>query len=96
MKRRNTEQLRDVIYRFLRQEGLETPLNEHRALTAWPRIAGPLVMRYCSDVQLRNATLYVKLTRPALRQNLMMERTQLAQRLNTEVGAQVVQDIVFC
>ena len=62
MKRTNTELLRDVILRYLREEGLETPLNEHR---------------------------------PALRQDLMMGRTQLAHKLNAEVGAQVVQNIVF-
>ncbi len=95
MKRRKTEALKDVIYRFLRQEGLETPLNEHRAVKLWPEVAGPMIAKMTADVQLRNSTLYVKITRPALRQELMMNRTQLAQKLNQKVGAQVVQQIVF-
>ncbi|MDE7165540.1 MAG: DUF721 domain-containing protein, partial [Bacteroidaceae bacterium] len=47
------------------------------------------------DVTFRNGTLYVKITRPALRQDLSMGRTQLTRKLNAEVGAQVVQNIVF-
>ncbi len=95
MKRTNTELLRNVILRYLREEGLETPLNEHRAILAWPKVAGPAIARVTGDVSFRQGTLYVKILRPALRQDLMMGRTQLAQRINGEVGAQVVQSIVF-
>ncbi|MBQ7571677.1 MAG: DUF721 domain-containing protein [Bacteroidaceae bacterium] len=95
MKRTNTELLRDVILRYLREEGLETPLNEHRAVLAWPRVAGPTIARLTGDVSFRQGTLFVKILRPALRQDLMMGRTQLVHKLNAEVGAQVVQSIVF-
>ncbi len=95
MKRRNTELLRDVILRYLREEGLETPLNEHRAVLAWPRVVGPVVSRLTGDVSFRQGTLYVKILRPALRQDLMMERTQLARKINAEVGAQVVENVVI-
>ena len=95
MKRKNTELLKDVILRFLRENGLETPLNEHRAVMAWPKVAGPAITKLTGDVTFRNGTLYVKITRPALRQDLSMGRTQLTRKLNAEVGAQVVQNIVF-
>ncbi len=95
MKRRNTEELRDVLLRALRLGGLETPLNEHRAVAAWPQVAGEAITRLTANVQLRDGTMYIKITRPALRQDLSMMRTQLAQRINQSVGAQVVQQIVF-
>lgn len=95
MKRKNTELLKDVILRFLRENGLETPLNEHRAVMVWPKVAGPAIAKLTGDVAFRNGTLYVKITRPALRQDLSMGRTQLTRKLNAEVGAQVVQNIVF-
>ncbi len=95
MKRRNTEELRDVLLRALRLGGLETPLNEHRAVAVWPQVAGEAIARLTADVQLRDGTMYIKITRPALRQDLSMMRTQLAQRINQSVGAQVVQQIVF-
>ena len=40
MKRSNTELLGDVIRRYLRLEGLETPLNEYRLVDAWKDVVG--------------------------------------------------------
>lgn len=95
MKRTNTELLKDVLMRYLREEGLETPLLEHRAVTSWPEVAGPVIARMTGEVSFRQGTLYIKILRPALRQDLMMGRIQLVRKINSHVGAQVVQNIVF-
>ncbi len=95
MERRKTERLKDVIYRYLRIEGLETPLNEQRAIEAYARVVGPVIARQSSQLQIHNRVLYVKIERPALRQDLMMMRTQLAQRINQTIGAQTIEQISF-
>lgn len=95
MERRKTENLRDVINRYLRLNGLETPLNEQRAIEAWPDVVGPAIARMSSDLQIRGGILYVKITRPALRQDLMMMRTELARRINQHIKAQVIESISF-
>ena len=38
MKRNDAEQIGKLIQQFLRQESLESPLNEQRLLDAWPKI----------------------------------------------------------
>ncbi len=96
MKRREAQTLGSILRRFLRDEGLETPLNEHRAVQAWPLVAGPAIAKATASVSIRNAVLYVRITRPALRQDLMMGHTILAGRINEHVGAHVVERIVFC
>lgn len=95
MERRKTENLRDVINRYLRLNGLEMPLNEQRAIVAWPEVVGPTIARMSSDLQIRGGVLYVKIARPALRQDLMMMRTELARRVNQRVNAQVIESISF-
>ena len=95
MRRSKPELFKDVLQNFLREEGLETPLNEYRAVKVWPEVAGSAVARLTGDVSFREGTLYVKITRPALRQDLTMGRSQIIQKVNEAVGAQVVQNIVF-
>ena len=95
MKRRNAEQVGDILNRFLRQEGLETPLNQYRLIAAWTEVMGQSIARYTGDVFIKSDILYVKIKSAALKSNLMMERKKLARRLNEHVGCQVVTDIVF-
>ena len=49
MKRNNTEQIGDVLRQFLRQQGLETPLNEYRLVDAWKDVVGPVITRYTTN-----------------------------------------------
>ena len=74
--------------RTLREQGLETPLQQKRLVEKWPEVAGPMIMRYTLNTYIYNQTLYVRLSNPALRADLSM--------LNTLVGEQVITDIRFC
>ena len=93
MFNREVQTLDDVIKRLLRQEGLETPLLQKRIVDAWERVAGDIVARYTVEKFIKNQTLFVKITNPALRQNLSMMRTQLVKRLNEAVGCLVITDV---
>lgn len=95
MKRNNTELLGDVLRRYLRQEGLETPLNEYRLVDAWKDVVGPIISRYTTNLYIRNQTLYVHLSSSVVRQELLMARAMLVRSLNAQVGSQVIVDIVF-
>lgn len=95
MKRNDAEQIGKLIRNFLRQESLESPLNEQRLINAWPEVLGPVFASYTREIYIKNQVLYVHLTSAALRQELMMGRELLVRRLNAHVGAQVITDIVF-
>ncbi|CCY92712.1 DciA family protein [Phocaeicola sp. HCN-6420] len=95
MKRDNTEQVGDVIRRLLRQEGLETPLNEYRLVDAWKDVVGETISRYTTNLYIKNQVLYVHLSSSVLRQELMMSRQLLVRNLNAQVGSQVIVNIIF-
>lgn len=94
MKRVNSEPLSDVLYRYLREQGLEVPLNEYRLIKAWNSVMGVTVSRYTSDLKIYNQVLFVTMKSAALKNEIMMRRTELTRKLNDYVGAQVVTGIV--
>lgn len=96
MKRNNTEQIGDVLRQFLRQQGLETPLNEYRLVDAWKDVVGPVIARYTTNLFIKNQVLYVSLSSSVIRQELMMGREMLIRNLNAQIGSQVIVNIVFC
>ena len=95
MRRNNAEQIGDVIRYFLRQQGLESPLNEYRLVQAWREVVGSVITHYTSNLYIKNQILYVHITSSVLRQELMMGRDLLVRNLNNYVGAQVIVNIIF-
>jgi len=96
MFKRDVQQIKDLILRNLRAQGLETPLLQKRLIDAWPEVAGEMIAGYTREVNIRNQTLFVHLTSPALRADLSMMRSELVKKLNAHVGNQVIADIRFC
>ncbi|MBR4793030.1 MAG: DUF721 domain-containing protein [Bacteroidaceae bacterium] len=95
MKKTDSEQVGGVILQYLREMGLETPLNEHRLIQAWDKVLGQSVSRYTKEIRIYNQVLFVTISSAALRNELMMRRTELVTRLNAEAGAQVITQIVL-
>lgn len=95
MKRNNAQSIGELIRYYLRQESLETPLNEVRLIKAWPEVLGPAIASYTKELYIKNQVLYVHLTSAVLRQELMMGREILVRNLNAKVGAQVITNIIF-
>ena len=95
MFRRDVQLVKDLIMRTLREQGLETPLQQKRLVEAWPKVAGEVIARYTLNTYIYNQTLFVRLSNPALRADLSMRRQELTQKLNDVVGEQVITDVRF-
>lgn len=95
MKKRNTEQIGEVIRQFMRLNGIETPYNQYRLIQSWSVVMGEAISQYTGNIFIKNQTLHVQITSPAVKQNLLMEHRSIARRLNEYVGAQVIEDITF-
>ena len=96
MKRTEAQSIAVLLNRYLREEGLETPLNERRLIGSWPKVMGPMIARYTKELFIKNQVLYVYLSSSVLRQELSMGRQLVVCKLNAAVGANVITDVVFC
>lgn len=92
---REAKSIKELLNRYLREEGLETPLNQSRLIDAWPVVTGKIISDNTGSLRIRNSVLYVEIKSAALRNNLVYKRKQLVELLNRHVGATVINDIVF-
>ena len=93
MFRRDVKSLSELLGKTIRDNGLETPLLHMRTIDAWDEVVGPVIAGMTAEKFIRNQTLYVKITNPALRQDLSMVRSRLLQKIVDKVGSQVVTQI---
>ncbi len=95
MFRREVKSVAELLLSNLRRQGLETPLLQKRLVESWPDVVGSVISRYTINIYIRNQTLFVHLSSPALRADLSMRRKELVDRLNAAVGSRVIVDIKF-
>lgn len=95
MERHKSLPITSLLDVWLRNEGLETPLLQHRLIKGWPEVMGATVAQYTGDIRIFGNVLRVHIKSPALRQNLLMMRTEIAKKMNDFVKAQVIQEVTF-
>lgn len=93
--RRDIKSLDEILGKFLQENDLRSPLQQTHVVESWEQVAGPVVARYTEEKFIRNQTLFVKISNPALRSDLSMMKTQLVNKLNAEAGGFVIADIRF-
>jgi len=59
------------------------------------RCGGEGINSYTENLFIKNQTLMVKLSSPALRSDLNMMKSRLVGKLNQRVGSQIITDIRF-
>jgi predicted nucleic acid-binding Zn ribbon protein len=87
--------LGDVLEEVIDQLGVRPKINEARVVEAWHTRAGPKIEEVTTSAWMKGATLFVKISSAAWRQELHMNRRTWARRLNDELGQEIVDEIVF-
>jgi predicted nucleic acid-binding Zn ribbon protein len=85
----------EALTTFLKSYGLDHKIDEHRLLHAWGKALGQTVEKHTTELFLKERTLFVRLSSAALKQNLLLMKSQIIERLNAEAQTQRLQEIVF-
>jgi len=87
--------LTDVLKEYKKEMGIENRLREVELINSWEEIAGKAIARRTSKVYLKRGVLYIHLTSSVVRNELMMIREVLIQRLNEHAGDEIVKSVVL-
>jgi predicted nucleic acid-binding Zn ribbon protein len=101
--KRHPENISDLLNVVLRNQGLETPLQQRRLVNAWNEVISEkfdteisqLIIESTESKDIRNQTLWVKILSPAIRQELQMRTSDLVATLNNKAGSYLISNIKF-
>ncbi len=91
----NNIELKNLINTFLKKNKLEKGLLNIEVKKAWFDLMNNGVANYTNDVSLRNKTLYIKLSSPALKEELSYGKEKLIKLINEKLEEDVVEKIVL-
>ena len=91
----NTHTLGEMVRLYIQQNNLSYGLYRAQLPTLWAELMGAPVAKYTSSVVLKGTTLFVRLTSPALTQELSYGKSKIISTLNEALGSEVIQKLVF-
>ena len=91
----NNTEIKDLVNIFLRKNKLEKGLLDLEVKKVWFELMDNGIANYTLDVNLRNKTLYIKLSSPALKQELSYGKEKLMDLINKKFDKEIVQKIVL-
>ena len=95
-KRVNEEaSIKDVLKNFVSQNKLEFGIDKVDINQAWTNIMGKGVANYTEAVELKNKTLYVRLTSSVLREELSYGKEKIIKMINEEMGKEVINKLIL-
>ena len=85
----------DVLKEFMQANNLQKGMDKIDVRDAWKNLMGNGVNNYTREIMLRGTTLYVELTSAVLREELSYGKAKIVTMINTEIGREVVKDVVL-
>lgn len=95
MTKKNSESLKDILEDLFKAYGWTEKMDGVRVINSWEKIAGPIVAKHTTNLHVNNGILYVNVDSAALCHELFMERTELANKINKELGKKVINEIII-
>ena len=91
----NNNEIKNLLDIFLKKNNLEKGLLDLEVKRAWHELMDNGVSNYTTDVSLKNKTLYIKLSSPALKEELSYGKEKLMKLINERFKKKIVQKIVL-
>jgi len=95
MRRSKTISIAEAIKDYISEMNIGDKLAETSLINSWEEIVGRAISSRTSKIYVKDHIMYVHLTSSVVRNELMMLRESLRNKLNEKAGFEVIKDIVL-
>lgn len=95
MRRSKTISLAEAMQDYIKEMNLGDKLKEVSVLDSWENMVGKAISTRTSKVYIKDGILYVYLKSSIVRNELMMVREALREKLNLNAGGEVIKEIIL-
>ena len=95
MRRSKTITLAEAVNDYIKEMNIGGKLSEVTIINSWEEIVGKAISSRTTKIFIKDHTLYVHLNSSVVRNELLMLRQELMEKLNQKAGTEVIRDIVL-
>ena len=87
--------LGQALEHFIRKSRMRNDLRSLQVGEVWEKVVGKTISAYTDKVQLVNQTLFISTSVAPLKTELLYQKQRIIERVNEEMGENLVSDVVI-
>lgn len=91
----NDKQLNEVLEQLFKAYGWTEKMDGVKVVNAWEKVVGSIVANHTTNLYVNRGVLFVTVDSGALAHELYMERSEIASKINKEIGKKVIKELVI-
>lgn len=95
MRKANDKTLKEAIEQMLQVYKIKNRYDETGIITLWPELVGKSVANRTKEIFIRDKKLFVRIESSVIKNELLLMRTQIIEKINNDAGSNLVEEIIF-
>lgn len=95
MRRTNDKSLKEAIEQLLDVYRLRRRFDETSLIAAWPEMMGTAVANRTTELFIRDRKLFIRIESSVIKNEMVMIRSQILDKMNERAGSKVLDEIIF-
>lgn len=95
MRKANDKSLKEAIEQMLQVYKIKRRFDETSVIAHWPELVGKSVANRTKELFLRDKKLFLRIESSVIKNELMLMRTQIIDKINNEAKCVLVEEIIF-
>lgn len=95
MRRTNDKSLKEAIEQMLDVYRLRRKFDETSLIAAWPDMMGKAIANRTKEMFIRDRKLFIRIESSVIKNEMVMIRSQILDRMNERAGSKILDEIIF-
>ena len=95
MRKANDKTLKEAIEQMLQVYKIKKRYDETAVIANWPQLVGKPVANRTKELFIHDKKLFLRIESSVIKNELMLMRTQIINKINEEANAVLVEEIIF-
>ena len=95
MRKANDKSMKEAIEQMMNVYKIKRRFDETGIIAAWPELVGKPVANRTKELFIRDKKLFLRVESSVIKNELMMIRSQIINKINEEAKSLLVEDIIF-
>ncbi|WP_428327413.1 DUF721 domain-containing protein [Mucilaginibacter sp.] len=95
MRKANDKSLKDAIEQMLQVYKIKRRFDETAVIATWPDLVGKPVANRTKEIFIHDKKLFLRIESSVIKNELIMMRTQIIDKINEQAKGILVEEIIF-